>query len=133
MTERKAIRPFNPSNRPDTCLYCGVGLKYTVFSEQRYARTVSLCCQAPVRQDYGVWEGSWGGQLACSACNRVLVGDTEDTETVEHVTPERRSRDKGYGGYFCTRDCGYRFGLLAAEKGVRYTKRPADPAGVPVP
>ena len=125
MADRQ-IRPFNPSNRPQTCLYCGAKLRHTVYPETSYKTTVSLCCQAPTAESWGTRDGRWGSHLYCSACTRELVGDADDVETRTHVTPERTSELAGYAGYFCTRDCGYRFGVLAAEKGTRY--RRVEPA-----
>jgi hypothetical protein len=126
-TERKPIRPFGPSNRPDTCLYCGAGLKHDVFKGSTHKTAISLCCRARVEQRTRRTPTSdWDVVLACTGCGRELVGDAEDTEVRTTVVPERRSRDKGYAGYFCTRSCGYRFGLLAARQGVRYRQR-AEP------
>jgi len=126
VSARPPVRPFNPSNQPETCLYCGTKLKVTVFQGHSWSSTVSLCCQAPLATDHTMRWRDGKDHVMCSQCRRELVPDADDTETKTTVVPERRSEHAGYAGYFCTRDCGYRFGVLAAEKGVRY--RRTEPA-----
>lgn len=120
-------RSFNPSNLPHTCLYCGTKLRQAVYKGHTLQSTISLCCQARVdqRMERRAGTGGWRNVRFCTGCSRELVGDAEDTEVRETVVPERRSEMYGYHDCFCTRDCGYSFGLLAARKGVRYTQRPA--------
>jgi uncharacterized protein CbrC (UPF0167 family) len=118
-------RDFNPSNKPGTCIYCGAGLRHSVFKAHTFKNTISLCCQARVDQRMKRQPGiaGWAQERFCTVCGRSMVGDAEDTEVRVTEVPERRSAEAGYAGLFCTRDCGYRFGLLAARKGIRYTRR----------
>lgn len=119
-------RDFNPSNEPGTCIYCGARLRQSVFKAHTIKRTVSLCCQAPVEsqmfRDPKII-ASWRSGYYCTACKRELVGDAEDTEVQVTEVPEKRSAVAGYADLFCTRDCGYQFGLIAALQGVRYVKK----------
>lgn len=123
-------RDFNPSNEPQTCLYCGAKLKHTVYRGHVLKNTISLCCQARVdqRMERQNSVGGWRSVRFCTGCSRELVGDAEDTEVRETAVPERRSELAGHHGFFCTVDCGYRFGRLAAEKGVRYRRVEATEA-----
>lgn len=120
---RRRVRPFNPSNLPDTCLYCGVALPEHPGKEYTHKNTVSLCCRGAVARAMepdSSTLANWRSVMRCSICRRELVGDADDIETVETVSVFGRSDTRGYDGDFCTLDCGYRFGVLAASKGVRY-------------
>lgn len=113
-------REFNPSNKPEPCLYCGTKLRYSVFKERTYTRTVTLCCQAGIEWNY---RPSFGGSYRqCATCHREITGQ-DDTEQVTETVPESRSKIPGRAGLFCTIDCGFSFGCLAAEKGVRYVRK----------
>lgn len=37
---------------------------------------------------------------------------------VRHVKPRKILRDYGYDGYFCRKDCGYRYGLMVTTNGM---------------
>lgn len=122
-------RVFGPSNEPMTCLYCGTKLRRQIFKAHRYTQTISLCCQAPIVfatiPDPSTL-ANWRNSKACQTCGREITGH-DDTEDRVVERPERQSRYAGRDDTFCTVDCGYRFGLLAARKGVRYR---AIPKGV---
>lgn len=124
-------RAFNPSNEPDTCLYCGSRLYAHPGKEYTLKNTVTLCCQAPVEQriERDDTLSGWRSVSRCSTCRRELVVDADDTEVRERTEVYGRSDTRGYDGVFCTLDCGYRFGQLAASKGVRYRK--STPEGDP--
>lgn len=118
-------RDFNPSNQPMTCLYCGTKLKHKVWKAYTYTSTITLCCQAEIgsgmeRAPLGM--AGWREVRRCKTCQREITG-VDDTENVTRTTPEKVSARAGYDDIFCTLDCGYRFGKLAADKGVRYIKK----------
>lgn len=122
MSERRA---FNPSNEPGTCLYCGTRLHKHEGKAYTFKNTVTLCCQAPpvtaMEQDSSTL-ANWRSVMRCSRCRRELVGDEDDLEVRERTETVGRRDYLGYDGTFCTLDCGYRFGRLAASKGVRYRR-----------
>ena len=115
-------RPFNPSNQAGSCLYCGKKLSAHVGKEITHKNTVTLCCQAPIHHN-GAYRWSGGPEYSCSRCRRVIQMDGDDTEVQERTVVYGQRDYLGYDGLFCTANCGYRFGVLAAKKGVRYTKR----------
>lgn len=123
---------FNATNNPETCIYCGKKLYYKHRKATSYSQTITLCCQAPIDWVHP-WkqqlDGSYGPEKTCSNCHRPITG-VDDTEEQVIDTPAWRAEKPGayQDGYFCTMACGWRFGQLAASKGVRYVKRPEGAA-----
>lgn len=97
-------RPFNASNKPDTCLWCGNKLRHRQISK-----------------DMTVGEAKAQGYKVADLFAR--GGDDAKASVV--VGHEERGGDYA-DGHFCGLRCGYRFGVAMANNGRRF--EPKEPA-----
>jgi hypothetical protein len=90
-------RPFNASNKPGTCLWCGRKLEYKILADHR--------------ERVGDKTGDEG----------YTVG------IYKTVIDERATKPGGYqDGYFCGLRCAYQFAVGLADHGRRFNPRQPD-------
>lgn len=103
-------RPFNTSNKPDTCLWCGKKLQYD-----------SGWCE---EIECGVDETPELPEGAVVVRQYTYPYAPAPHKVVEYAMPDT---PKGYenNGCFCTLTCGYQFGVTLAKLGRRL--KPPEP------
>lgn len=124
-------QPFNASNAPDTCLWCGRKLYRQMHSEYERIRGAYV---PPTHCDTEFPNPCPGRKFTpcpdegpqyytCDTCGRICRGN-ERRRLVSRRPIVNGAKPGRYGdGYFCGLGCGYRFGLAFAEQNRRLQPR----------
>lgn len=117
------MQPFNASNKPGTCLWCGRKLP-------RPAHTTYEDTDKPPKR-CGHWPPDYYGSRKVEPCgSREFTRDKPGwrCENGHYLEARRKLRSRTYvyekpgaygDGFFCGQSCGYAFGRVLADHGRR--------------
>lgn len=115
-------REYDPSNEPDTCLWCGDRLRhsYDTVKEQTGKRAAPAGeCYSCMGHEYKrIGPDDWDQPFACASCGTPYYG-----RKVERIVSRTQRSEKpgAYAdGYFCTGVCARYFATAAARNGYRF-------------
>ncbi len=125
---RQSARPFGPSNKKGTCLWCGLRLRWKYDTKHAYIRkwnqpTECYYCSAGKEATWTPIEGE-PDRFTCDNCDNDMQG-RQKRKVVSRTKRKGYEKPGDYGdGHFCGLRCAYDFAVAVANNGRRLNPTP---------